>query len=158
MQTIVPFLWFRDDAEEAVKFYVSIFKNSKIENLTRFGEIGPGPVGSVMTIEFQLEGQDFMAVNGGAVSGEGSEDTPPRGAIALFVNCETQAEVDRLWEKLSNGGKEIQCGWVKDKYGFAWNIVPVGLSDVLSDERAMKAMLQMKKLDINELRRAVGVN
>jgi predicted 3-demethylubiquinone-9 3-methyltransferase (glyoxalase superfamily) len=156
MQKIVPFLWFADKAEEAANFYVSIFKNSKIENISRYGEAGPGPSGSVMVVEFQLEGQDFMAINGG----ESPMAAPGPAAIALFVNCETQAEVDALWDKLSEGGEKLQCGWLRDKYGFSWNIVPVGLSDVLGgpdparSQRAMKAMLQMEKLDIDALRRA----
>ena len=162
MQNIVPFLWFANEAEEAVNFYVSIFKNSKIERMSRYAEGGPGPVGAVMTVDFQLEGQNFMAVNGGAVSGDGADDTPPRGGIALFVNCETQDEVDRLWDALAVAGKQLPCGWVKDKYGFTWNIVPAGLGDVLGDDdtekaqRAMKAMLNMKKLDINALRLAAN--
>jgi len=153
MQKIVPFLWFDDKAEEAVNFYVSIFKNSKIENISRYGEAGPGASGSVMTVEFQLEGQDFMALNGG-------QPATPSQAIALFVNCENQAEVNALWDKLSDGGEKGQCGWLKDKYGFSWNIVPVGLGDLLGgddpvrSQRAMKAMLQMEKLDIDALRRA----
>ncbi|HEV3155754.1 MAG TPA: VOC family protein [Candidatus Baltobacteraceae bacterium] len=158
MQKIAPFLWFKDKAEEAANFYVSIFKDSKIDSVSRYGDAGPGPAGSAMVVDFQLEGQDFMALNGGET--ENAASGPAPGAIALFVNCETQAEVDRLWEKLSEGGEKMQCGWVKDKYGFVWNIVPVGLSeylhgdDPIKAQRAMRAMLQMKKLDINELKRA----
>jgi predicted 3-demethylubiquinone-9 3-methyltransferase (glyoxalase superfamily) len=154
MQKIVPFLWFDDKAEEAANFYVSIFKTSRIQNVSRYGDAGPGPSGSAMVVEFELEGQDFMALNGGDSSQMSGS------AIALFVNCETQAEVDRLWEKLSEGGEKLQCGWLKDKYGFSWNIVPIGLSDLIGgpdpvkSQRAMKAMLQMEKLDIDELRRA----
>ncbi len=153
MQKIVPFLWFDDKAEEAAHYYVSMFKNSKIENVSHYGEAGPGPSGSAMVVEFQLEGQDFMALNGG-------QPATPSQAIALFVNCETQAEVDALWDKLSEGGEKLQCGWLRDKYGFSWNIVPVGLShflggpDSVKSQRAMKAMLQMEKLDIDALRRA----
>ncbi|MDE2572678.1 MAG: VOC family protein [bacterium] len=153
MQKIVPFLWFDDKAEEAANFYVSVFKNSKIENISRYGAAGPGPSGSVMVVEFQLEGQGFMALNGG-------QPATPSQAIALFVNCETQAEVDVLWERLSEGGERLQCGWLRDKYGFSWNIVPIGLGELLSgpdaekSQRAMKAMLKMEKLDIKELRRA----
>ena len=158
MQRIVPFLWFDDEAEEAAKFYVSLFKHSKVDNVSRYGEAGPGKKGSAMVVEFTLDGQEFMALNGGP-SGAPHGQTPP-GGIALYVNCETQAEVDRLWEKLSEGGEKGQCGWLTDKYGFAWNIVPVGLSDYIGGDdsegaqRAMKAMLQMEKLDIDELRRA----
>lgn len=153
MQKIVPYLWFDDKAEEAVNFYVSIFKNSKIDNISRYGEAGPGASGSVMVVEFELERQDFMALNGG-------EPSSGSAAIALFVNCETQLEVDALWDKLSEGGEILQCGWLKDKYGFSWNIVPTGLGELLGgadpvkSQRAMKAMLQMKKLDIDALRRA----
>lgn len=155
MQKIIPFLWFDDKAEEAANFYVSIFNNSKIENISRYGDAGPGASGSVMVVEFQLEGQDFMALNGG----ESASQSQPQ-AIALFVNCETQTELDALWDKLAEGGEKIQCGWLRDKYGFSWNIVPAGLVDVLSgpdlvkSQRAMKAMLQMQKLDIDALRRA----
>lgn len=150
---IIPFLWFNDNAEEAANFYVSIFKNSKIDNVSRYGEAGPMPAGTAMVVEFTLEGQPFMALNGGTTS-EGS------AAIALYVDCEDQAEVDKLWDKLSEGGEKLPCGWLRDKYGFSWNIVPSGLRDYLggSDDegadRAMKSMLQMGKLDINELRRA----
>jgi predicted 3-demethylubiquinone-9 3-methyltransferase (glyoxalase superfamily) len=161
MPQITPLLWFGGEAEEAVNFYVSIFRDSKIDNVSRYDEDGPGRPGSAMMIEFQLNGQDFMALNGGgsdAASPTGSE--LPRGGIALFVNCETQSEVDRLWGRLAEGGEIIQCGWLKDRYGFAWNIVPDGLVELLGDpdrekaQRAFRAMLQMKKLDIDELRRA----
>jgi predicted 3-demethylubiquinone-9 3-methyltransferase (glyoxalase superfamily) len=156
---ITPFLWFDGQAEEAVNFYISIFKNSKIDKITHYGDAGPGETGSVMSIEFQLEGQDFMALNGGP-TGTDPVYGPFQGAIALFVDCETQADVDALWNKLSEGGKKAQCGWLTDRYGFTWNIVPAGLGDVLrgddpeGSERAFKAMLQMEKLDIDELRRA----
>jgi predicted 3-demethylubiquinone-9 3-methyltransferase (glyoxalase superfamily) len=161
MQTITPLLWFEGRAEEAARFYVSIFKDSAIGNVSRFGEAGPGDTGSVMLVEFRLAGQEFMALNSGSndVEAAGTAAIAP-GAIALFVSCETQAEVDRLWERLGEGGEIIQCGWLKDKYGFAWNIVPQGLADLLGSpdrekaDRAMLAMLQMKKLDINELRAA----
>ena len=152
-QKIVPFLWFEDKAEEAANYYVSIFKNSKITNVSRYGEAGPGPSGSAMVVEFELEGQDFMAINGG-------RPAVPSQAIALFVNCETQSEVDTLWESLAHGGETLQCGWLKDKYGFSWNIVPAGLADLVGGpdavkaQRAMKAMLEMEKLDIDALRRA----
>jgi len=155
MSQIIPFLWFENKAEEATNLYVSIFKNSKIDNISRYGDAGPGPSGSVMTVEFQLEGQEFMALNGGEPSS--SQGLSP---IALFVSCETQDEVDALWDKLAEGGQKLQCGWLRDKYGIPWNIVPKGLGELLGSDdterqqRAMKAMLQMEKLDINELRRA----
>ncbi|AFM25875.1 VOC family protein [Desulfomonile tiedjei] len=157
MQKIIPFLWFDDNAEDAVNFYVSIFKNSKIVSVARYGEAGAKvsgqPEGTVMTIVFQLEGQEFMALNGGPVF----TFSP---AISLLVNCETQEEVDDLWEKLSQGGEIIECGWLKDKYGVSWQIVPTALNEMLQDkdteksERVMSAMLQMKKIDIDELRQA----
>lgn len=153
MQKITPFLWFDHQAEEAVIFYTSIFKNSKIESLTRYGEAGPGPAGTVMSAAFQLDGQGFMALNGGPYF----TFTP---AISLFVNCATQEEVDELWAKLSEGGEEVQCGWLKDKYGVSWQIVPAGLNELLysadaeKSGRAMRAMLQMKKLDLAKIRLA----
>jgi len=147
MQRITPFLWFDDKAEEAVNFYTSIFKNSKIESIMRYGEGGPGPKGTVMSATFQLDGQDFMALNGGPLF----TFSP---AISFFVNCKTQEEVDELWEKLSEGGEKHQCGWLKDKYGVSWQIIPSALGEMLSDtdteksKRVMKAMLQMNKIDI----------
>ena len=157
MQKITPFLWFDDQAEQAVKFYTSIFKNSKIGRIARYDKAGEKvsgrPAGSVMTIEFQLEGQDFVALNGGP-------QFKFTEAISLVVNCETQAEVDRYWKKLSAGGKEVQCGWLQDKYGLSWQIVPTVLSDLMSDkdaaksQRVMEAMLQMVKLDIKKLKQA----
>jgi predicted 3-demethylubiquinone-9 3-methyltransferase (glyoxalase superfamily) len=158
MQKIVPFLWFENQAEEAAQYYVSIFKNSRITNVSRYGEAGPQPAGTAMVVEFELEGQELMALNGGP--SEKPPEGPYQGSIALYVSCETQAEVDKLWDQLAEGGRKVQCGWVVDKYGFAWNIVPKGLSDYIGGkdpegaERAMKAMLQMQKLDIDELRRA----
>jgi len=152
-QKITPFLWFDNQAEEAVNFYVSIFKNSKITSIDRYGEAGPGPKGTVMTASFELEGQGFMALNGGP-------DFKFTEAISFFVSCETQAEVDEFWEKLSVGGEKGPCGWLKDKYGVSWQIVPTILGELLNDpdpeksQGVMKAMLQMKKLDINVLRRA----
>ena len=146
-------MWFDNQAEEAVNFYVSIFKNSKITSIDRYGEAGPGPKGTVMTASFELEGQGFMALNGGP-------EYKFTEAISFFVNCETQAEVDELWAKLSAGGEEGPCGWLKDKYGVSWQIVPTILGELLNDPdpeksgRVMKAMLQMKKLDINTLRQA----
>ena len=159
MPSITPFLWFTGKAEEAANFYVSIFKNSKVTDVTRYGEAGPGPAGSVMTVEFELDGQPFMAINAPSHDPEVPSDNFSQGKIALFVSCKTQAELDALWEKLSQGGKKLPCGWVADRYGFAWNLVPEGLRDVLSgkdeerSQRALRAMLQMGKLDIDELRR-----
>lgn len=159
MQKITPCLWFDNQAEEAVKFYVSIFENSKIGSVTRYGEAGAEvsgrPKGTVMTITFQLEGQELMALNGGPIF-RFTE------AISFIVNCKTQKEVDRLWQKLSEGGDEKvqQCGWLKDKYGLSWQIVPTVLGKMLQDkdaeksERLMKAVLQMKKIDIKKLRQA----
>ncbi len=153
MQKIVPFLWFDGNAEEAMNFYVSVFKNSKVLSVTRYGEAGPGPKGTVMSCTFQLEGQDFYALNGGPQF----KFTP---AISLFVNCETQQEIDALWKTLSAGGREDQCGWLQDKYGLSWQIIPTVLGKMLGDKdakkatAAMKAMLQMKKLDIKGLQQA----
>jgi predicted 3-demethylubiquinone-9 3-methyltransferase (glyoxalase superfamily) len=153
MQKIVTFLWFDNQAEEAVNLYTSIFKNSKITGVARNGEAGPGPKGSVMTMNFTLEGQDFIALNGGPMF-KFTE------AISLFVNCETQEEVDALWNKLTEGGQESQCGWLKDKYGLSWQIIPTTLMKLMSDPdrekagRVMQAMLQMKKIDIAKLRQA----
>jgi predicted 3-demethylubiquinone-9 3-methyltransferase (glyoxalase superfamily) len=155
MSQIIPYLWFEHEAEEAVNFYVSMFKNSRIHNISRYGEAGPGPEGSAMVVEFQLNGQDFMALNG-AVPARSEGPAP----IALFVSCETQDELDALWDKLSDGGESLPCGWLKDRYGISWNIVPQGLGELLGSgdreraQRAMETMLEMKKLDINELRRA----
>lgn len=153
MQKITPFLWFDDNAEEAMNFYTSIFKNSKIGSVSRFPEGAPGPAGKVMSVTFQLEGQEFMALNGGPLF-KFTE------AISFFVNCETQEEVDDLWAKLSAGGKESQCGWLKDKFGLSWQIIPTALGKMLGDKdrekakRVMQAMLQMKKIDIAGLQRA----
>jgi predicted 3-demethylubiquinone-9 3-methyltransferase (glyoxalase superfamily) len=153
MQKITPFLWFDNQAEEAMHFYVSIFKNSKVGNVTRYGDAGPGPKGSVMLATFQLEGQQFMALNGGPMF-KFTE------AISLFVDCETQEEVDDLWDKLSAGGNPGQCGWLKDKFGMSWQIIPKALGELLGDKdpakasRAMKAMLQMTKIDTAALKRA----
>jgi len=151
--TITPFLWFDHQAEEAAGFYVSIFPNSKIEKVVRYGPAGPGPPGSVMTVAFQLDGQSFVALNGGP-------HFTFTEAISFVVNCRTQDEVDAYWEKLTAGGAEVQCGWLKDKFGLSWQIVPSGLPELLNDpdpeksQRVMKAMFQMKKLDIHALTRA----
>jgi predicted 3-demethylubiquinone-9 3-methyltransferase (glyoxalase superfamily) len=153
VQKITPFLWFNDQAEEAVNFYVSIFKNSRIVRVSRYGDAGPGPKGSVMSATFELEGQQFYALNGGPQF----SFTP---AISLFVNCEGQAEVDELWDKLSAGGRKDRCGWLQDKYGLSWQIVPSVLGKLLGDKNpsksssVMKAMLQMDKLDIARLQQA----
>ena len=153
MQKIVTFLWFDNQAEEAANLYVSVFKNSKIGTVRRYGKAGPGPEGSVMTVTFQLEGQEFYALN----AGPHFKFTP---AISLFVNCESQEEVDELWEKLSAGGRKDRCGWLQDKYGLSWQIIPTALGKLMSDpdpeksSRVMKAMLQMDKIEINRLEEA----
>jgi predicted 3-demethylubiquinone-9 3-methyltransferase (glyoxalase superfamily) len=153
MQKITPFLWFDGKAEEAAKFYTSIFKNSKLGQIRRYGDAGPGPKGSVLTASFEIEGQEFVALNGGPQF----TFTP---AISFFVNCETQEEVDEFWDKLSEGGKKNRCGWLQDKFGVSWQIVPTALGKLLSDpdpeksSRVMRAMLQMDKLDIRVLQEA----
>jgi predicted 3-demethylubiquinone-9 3-methyltransferase (glyoxalase superfamily) len=153
MQKISPFLWFDGKAEEAMKFYTSILKNSKVESVRRYGEAGPGPKGSVMSATFQLEGETFTALNGGPQF----NFTP---AISFFVNCETQEEVDHLWEKLSERGEPNRCGWLRDKFGVSWQIIPIALGQTLSDPdpaksaSVMKAMLQMQKIDIQGLKQA----
>ena len=163
MPSITPFMWFTGDAEEAANFYVKTFKNSKITDVSRYGETGPGEAGSVMTVDFELDGQPIMAINAGMGDPDVPSDNFWQGKVALFASCETQDEVDELWEKLSEGGKQLPCGWVADKYGFVWNIVPSGLRELIGgdderSERAMRAMLEMGKLDINELRRAYESN
>lgn len=153
MQKITPFLWFDNQAEEAVHFYTTTFENSRILRTLRCGEAGPGPKGSVLTVDFELDGQNFVALNGGPVF-KFTE------AISLVVNCDTQTEVDDMWTKLSSGGAPQQCGWLKDKFGVSWQIVPRVLPDLLNDPdaeksgRVMRAMLQMTKIDIAQLRRA----
>ena len=161
MQKIIPFLWFDNQAEEAAKFYASIFKNSKIGRIARYGEAGAKvsgiAKGTVMTVEFQIEGQDFVALNGGPIF----TFSP---AISFVVDCKTQKEVDELWEKLSADPKAEQCGWLKDKYGVSWQIVPTILNEMLQDkdpkksERVIKAMLQMKKIDMKILQKAYEQN
>ena len=153
MPKITPFLWFDNNAEEAMTFYLSIFKNSKVLNVMRYGDAGPGPKGTVMAATFQLEGQEFQALNGGPHY----QFTP---AISLFVNCETQQEVDTLWSKLLEGGREDQCGWLTDRFGLSWQIIPSTLGKLLQDKdpkkssSVMKAMLQMRKIDIKKLQQA----
>jgi len=153
MQKITPFLWFNDQAEEAMNFYTSIFKNSKILHIARYGEAGPGKPGSVMTGTFELEGQQFMALNGGP-------HFTFSGAVSFLVDCKTQEEVDELWNKLTEGGEEQPCGWLVDKFGLYWQIIPSILGELLNDkdpvkaQRVMHAMLQMKKIDIAKLKEA----
>src|SRR5438270_1812102 len=154
MQKITPFLWYDTQAEEAANFYVSIFKNAKVLGLTRYGEAGPGPKGSVLTAAFELEGEKFTALNGGP-------QFKFTEAISFVVNCETQEEVDYYWEKLTaDGGAESQCGWLKDKYGLSWQVVPTILPELLQEKdpeksnRIVQALMQMKKLDIAALKRA----
>jgi predicted 3-demethylubiquinone-9 3-methyltransferase (glyoxalase superfamily) len=153
MQKITPYLWFDNNAEEAMNFYTSIFKNSKITSVSRYGEAGPGPKGAVMMATFQLEGQEFYALNGGP-------QFPFTEAVSFYVNCETQQEIDELWEKLSQGGEIQRCGWLKDKYGLSWQVIPAVLGELLQDKdaekanRVMQAMLQMDKIDIQALKQA----
>ncbi|HEU6448566.1 MAG TPA: VOC family protein [Verrucomicrobiae bacterium] len=156
MQKITPFLWFNDEAEKAAKFYVSIFKKSKILNVARYTEAGANgsgrPKGSVMTVTFEIAGQKFVALNGGPIFKFNE-------AISLVINCRTQKEIDRYWKKLSAGGKEIQCGWLQDKFGVSWQIVPENIGDLMSgdsdkSERVMAAVLKMVKLDIKKLKEA----
>jgi predicted 3-demethylubiquinone-9 3-methyltransferase (glyoxalase superfamily) len=153
MQKITPFLWFDNQAEEAVKFYTSIFKNSKIGKVTLYGDEGPGVPGTVMTVAFQLDGQEFTALNGGP-------QFTFSPAISFVVHCKSQEEVDELWEKLSEGGEKVQCGWLTDKFGISWQIVPTVLVEMLQDEdrekanRVMRAMLQMQKIEIRALQQA----
>jgi predicted 3-demethylubiquinone-9 3-methyltransferase (glyoxalase superfamily) len=157
MQKITPFLWFDDKAEEAANFYISIFKNSKMGRITRYGEAGPGPKGTAMSVTFQLEGQEFFALNGGPHY----KFTP---AISLFVDCKSQEEVDELWEKLSAGGRKDRCGWLTDKFGLSWQIIPSVLGELLNDkdaeksQRVMKAMLKMDKIEIEALKQAASAS
>jgi predicted 3-demethylubiquinone-9 3-methyltransferase (glyoxalase superfamily) len=155
--TITPNLWFDTESEEAAEFYVSVFPNSKITNVTRYGEAGPRPAGMVLTVEFVLDGQEFTAINGGP---EFTFDE----AISLLITCADQDEVDHYWSKLTDGGEEVQCGWLKDRYGLSWQVVPEGMVEMLNDpdpargQRAMKAMLGMKKLDLAALRAAADAD
>jgi predicted 3-demethylubiquinone-9 3-methyltransferase (glyoxalase superfamily) len=152
-QKITPCLWFDGNAEEAVNFYVSTFKNSRVLKTSYYGDAGPMPKGTVLTITFELEGQGFMALNGGP-------EFTFNEAISLMVSCATQAEVDELWTRLGEGGKEIQCGWIKDRYGLAWQIVPSILIELITDkdpaksDRVLKALMGMVKLDIDRLKQA----
>jgi predicted 3-demethylubiquinone-9 3-methyltransferase (glyoxalase superfamily) len=153
MQKITPFLWYDTQAEEAANYYVSIFKNSKIISVNRYGDTGPGPKGSVMTVEFELDGQRFVGLNGGP-------HFKFTEAVSFVVGCATQDEVDYFWEKLSDGGQEVQCGWLKDKYGLSWQVVPNIAIEYLKDkdpgksQRVMKEILQMKKIEIEPLKKA----
>jgi len=155
MQKIIPFLWFNNQAEEAMNFYRSIFKNSKVLNVSRWGDTGPGPKGSAMVASFELEGQKFLALNGGP-------EFKFTEAISLLVNCENQDEVDYLWEKLSEGGQPGRCGWLKDKFSLSWQIVPQVFWELASDKdpekkkRVMQAMMQMTKFDIEKLKKAAA--
>lgn len=153
IQRITPFLWFDNQAEEAMNFYTSIFKNSKIKEVARYSEVGPGPEGSVMTATFELDGLEFVALNAG-----------PRfkftEAISFVINCQNQEEVDYYWEKLTEGGEESRCGWLKDKFGLSWQVVPTALTELMQDKdqekanRVMEAMLKMDKIIIHELEEA----
>jgi len=153
MQKLTTFLWFDNNAEEATNFYVSLFKNARILNVARYGDAGPGPKNTVMTVNFEVNGQEFIALNGG-----------PRfkftEAISFVINCETQEEVDYYWSRLAEGGEESRCGWVRDRFGLWWQVVPTLLGKLMSDpnpekaQRVMEAMLQMAKIDIEPLQRA----
>jgi predicted 3-demethylubiquinone-9 3-methyltransferase (glyoxalase superfamily) len=153
MQKITPFLWFDTQAEEAANFYVSVFKNSQVISVSRYGDTGPGPKGSIMTVEFELDGQRFVGINGGP-------NFSFTEAVSFVVDCATQEEVDYFWQKLSEGGKEVQCGWLKDKYGLSWQVVPTIAIEYLKDkdpvksQRVMQAILHMKKIEIEPLKRA----
>jgi predicted 3-demethylubiquinone-9 3-methyltransferase (glyoxalase superfamily) len=155
MKKITPCLWFDGNAEEAMNFYISIFKNFKVGEVMRYGDAGPGPKGSVLTVTFELEGQEFIALNGGPMY----QFSP---AVSFFVNCDTQEEIDEFWDRLSEDGQTQQCGWLTDKYGVTWQIVPRVLGAMLQDEnaakstRVMQAMLKMTKLDIELLQQAYG--
>ncbi len=155
MQKITPFLWFDNNAEEAVQFYTSIFKDSKILGTSRYGDAGPGPKGTVMTMKFELNGQEFIALNGGP-------HFKFTEAISFVVNCETQKEIDEYWAKLTAGGKEVQCGWLTDRYGLSWQIVPTVLGQLMQDKDPEKvknvtqAFMKMVKMDIEALKRAAA--
>ena len=150
---IIPNLWFDTQAEQAAEYYTKVFKNSRIVNVTRYPEGGPGPVGEVMTVDFELDGERFVGINGGP-------QFPFTEAVSFLIDCADQAEVDYFWERLTAGGQEVQCGWLKDRYGLSWQVVPTGMEELFADpdpdrsKRAMEAMLQMRKLDIDTLRKA----
>jgi predicted 3-demethylubiquinone-9 3-methyltransferase (glyoxalase superfamily) len=152
-QKIIPNLWFDTEAEQAANFYISVFKNSRIVNVAHYTDVGPGEPGTVMTVEFDLDGHRFVGINGGP---QFQFDE----AVSFQISCETQDEVDYYWERLTEGGEESQCGWLKDRYGLSWQVVPTGMEEVFSDpdperaKRAMKAMLEMRKIDIEALRSA----
>ena len=156
-QKITPFLWFDTQAEEAANFYVSVFKNSKVLAVTRYGESGPGAKGSVMTVSFELDGQQFTALNAGP-------QFPFTEAVSFVVNCESQEEIDYFWEKLSEGGQKVQCGWLKDKFGLPWQIVPGEFFEMIAhasleqSDRVMQALMQMEKLDLAKLKQAYDGN
>jgi predicted 3-demethylubiquinone-9 3-methyltransferase (glyoxalase superfamily) len=153
MQKITPFLWFDHQAEEAARFYTSVFKNSTIDSINRYGDAGPGPKGSVMTVEFHLDGEEFIALNGGPLFKFSN-------AVSFVVNCETQAEIDDMWAKLTDGGEPGQCGWLKDKYGLSWQVVPRTLAELMTTgdeqqtQRAMQAILTMTKLNLAAVKAA----
>jgi len=153
MKTIIPCLWFNTEAEDAANFYTSVFEDAKVTGISRYGDAGPGEAGTVLTVSFELRGQEFVALNGGP-------EFAFSEALSFQVSCESQDEVDRFWNALSEGGEEGPCGWLKDKYGLSWQIIPTALPELLSDhdpersQRAMTAMLAMHKIDIAELRRA----
>ncbi len=155
MPRITPNLWFDDNGEEAAEFYCSVFPNSKITKVTRYTEAGPGPTGSVVTVDFVLDGQEYTVINGGP-------EFRFNEAISLLINCADQEEVDYYWSKLTDGGEEGPCGWLKDRYGVSWQVVPAGMEELFADadperaRRAMEAMLKMRKLDIAELERAAA--
>lgn len=155
MQKITPFLWFDTEGEDAAKFYTSVFPNSKIGEISRYGSAGPRPEGTVMTVSFELDGQRFVALNGGP-------EFTFSEAVSFLVNCDTQDEVDSYWSALSEGGEEGPCGWLKDKFGLSWQIVPKRLPELLADpdreraQRVMEAMLKMRKIEVHELERAAA--
>ena len=153
MQKITPFLWFNDQAEEAANFYISVFKNSKLDDVVRNGENGPGPKGSALTASFTLDGQQFVALNGGP-------HFKFTEAVSFVISCQDQEEIDYYWQKLSEGGEESRCGWLKDKYGLSWQVVPAAMGKLLSNpdpeksKRTMQALMKMNKLDIAALENA----
>jgi len=154
-QKITPFLWFDSNAEEAANFYVSVFKNAKLGEVSRYGDAGPGPKGSVMVATFEIEGQKFVALNGGPLF-KFTE------AISFVINCETQEEIDYYWDQLTqNGGQESMCGWLKDKFGLSWQVVPTAIAELMTGEKAnavMQAVMQMKKLDLAKMKQAAGLD